>query len=449
MLEPLRIYQGDMYDFGMRRLYVEGEKGCGFLADPGLGKTRVALDVVKTLMELKEVKRTLVVAPLRVAKTVWPEEVQKWEFDLPHNNMTQWRKNYNFPQQGVIDFTNFESIHHFTSVPGRYDLILLDESTKIKNWTAKRTKALRKIIKDVPRRMIMTGTMVAYSLADMFAQIFMLDDGAALGRNVTVFRARFMERGGWQGREWKIRPGCEQELLDAIAPMVMRLDAESNLDMPELIVQDIMCELPLAVQPHYRELKKKLLTQLESGEVFAVNAASAYIKMRQFGNGQVYDEDRNVLKVHDEKLEDLKDLVEALGDTPLLVLYQFQHDLARIQEEFPDAVQLTNDNLEETVLKWNAGEIKLMLAQNASTGHGMNLQGACNHVAFYGLNDSPEIYEQSYRRVYRQGQKEGTVIVHRLLCKNTVDTVIRERVDKKLTNQKDFLKLLKTHARSR
>ncbi len=449
MLEPLRVYQEGMVDFALRRMYVEGEKGAGLLADPGLGKTRAVLEVVKTLRELKEIKRTLVVGPLRPIKAVWPDEVRKWEFDLPYCGMSQWRKNYNFPQHGVIDFTNYESIHHFTSVPGRYDLIVLDESPKIKNWTAKRTKALRKIIKDIPRRMILTGTIVAYSLADMFAQIFMLDDGEALGRNVTVFRARFMERGGWQGREWKLRAGCEQELLDAIAPMVMRLDAESNLDMPELIVQDIMCELPLKVQPHYRELKKKLLTELESGEIFAVNQASAYMKCKQFSNGAVYDEDRKVLKTHDEKLESLKDLVEELGGTPLLVLYQFKHDLSRIQKEFPGAIQLTNENLTETVAKWNAGEIKLMLAQNASTGHGMNLQGACNHVAFFGLNDSPEVYEQSYRRVYRQGQKQGTVVVHRLLCKNTVDLLISDRVDGKLTSQKKFLDALKKHARTK
>lgn len=449
MLEPLRHYQDDMVDFVLRRLYVEGHKGAGLLADPGLGKTRVVLEVVRILRELKEIKRTLVVGPLRPIKAVWPDEVQKWDFNLPYCGMGQWRSKYNFPQHGLIDFTNYESIHHFTSVPGRYDLIVLDESTKIKNWTAKRTKALRKIIKDVPRRMILTGTIVAYSLADMFSQIFMLDDGEALGRNVTVFRARFMERGGWQGREWKIRAGCEEELLDAIAPMVMRLDAESNLDMPELIVQDIMCELPLTVQPHYRELKKKLLTELESGEVFAVNQAAAYMKMRQFANGQVYDEDRNVLKVHDEKINALKDLVEELGDTPLLVLYQFKHDLSAIQAEFPDAIQLTNENLTETVAKWNAGKIKLMLAQNASTGHGMNLQNACNHVAFYGLNDSPEVYEQSYRRVYRQGQRQSTVVVHRILCKGTVDEVIADRVGGKLTDQRKFLSALKKHARTK
>lgn len=410
------------------------------------------MEVLKTLRGLSEIERVLVIAPMRVCRNVWGQEISKWGFDFSVNIMCQ-RVKQALKEECFIDLVNYESLHLLVDHCDRWDTLVLDESTRVKNWTTKRMKCLRKMLPNFSKRMILTGTPAPNSLADLHSQIYVLDGGEALGRNVTVFRAKFMARGGWEGRQWVLRKEMADTLNTAIAPMVLRLDAETCLTMPALLVNDMYCELPAKCQAGYRQLKRELLAQLETGDILAVNAASAYVKMRQYSNGAVYDSERKVHYVHSAKVEMLCDLVEELAGKPVLVFYQFHHDAEAIQKKFPTAPVLsgkTKPKESTQILEdWNAGHIRVLLAQNHTAAHGLNMQGAGMDVVYFGLNDSLEVYDQSYRRVYRQGAKGSQVRIHRLLCKKTVDDVIRDRLHSKDQGQQAFFAALRRHAETK
>lgn len=446
MIPPPHDYQLTAEQFMLDRLYVKGEKGVGLFLDPGLGKTRITLNTLSFLHDAGEFKRALIVAPLRVCNLVWPEEIEKWKIPL-----TCSTRGSSSASRCTLNLINPESIHKIE--PGQHDLLVVDESTRFKTWTTKRMKALRKLLPHLQKRIILTGTPAANSLADLHAQLFILDDGESLGRNVTVFRSRFMERGGWQGRQWLFREEMAQEIYDRIAPLVLRMDAETYLDMPQLVTNDVWCELPQAAKREYKRLKEELLAQLESADILALNAASAYTKMKQLTGGAVYDSERTVHDAHSAKLEALDDLIDELGGKPLLTFFQFRHEAERIVERHKDAVILwggTKVNEAATIVQqWNAGEIRNLLIQPQSASHGLNLQyGPCADVAWYGLGDSAEVYDQAVRRVYRQGQQAKQIRVHRLLCRQTVDDIISNRLAGKFKTQESFFNALKKHARS-
>lgn len=467
MREP-RPYQIDGNEFVMRRLYDEDQKGAGLLWDPGLGKTGCALHAVQMMFELGAIQRALVIAPKRVCQMTWPEEIREWDVPLRYNVLcgrvrTALRETY-----APIEIINGESLHLLQDQGGRWDLVVVDESYKFKSWSGSYSKRkgkgprprrsrmpnLRKMLPHIKKRIIMTGDPAAYSLGDLFSQIFILDDGEALGKNVTVFRARFMEQGGYQGREWRFRPEMEDELLELIAPMVMRLDAASNLDMPELQVNTIKCNLPDSCRREYNRLKRDLLAELETGNVLAQNSASAYMKMRQFANGAVFDENRKVHHVHDEKLEAIADFYEELGrKRPFLLFYQFDHDQQRLRKRFKEVRVLrggtSDDEAARLINAWNEGDLPFLAIQNQAGSHGLNLQkGPCADVGYMGLTTIADVHSQSVRRVYRQGQKNKIVCEHRFLTAGTVEDTIAERLDGRLKTQADFLDALKKHARS-
>jgi len=431
---------------------VKDEQGAGLFLDPGLGKTLVTLMLLEFLRDMGVIDSALVVAPLRVCRLVWQQEISKWDFDFTSNVLCQNVKRELKKKRPFIELINPESLHHLEGHTDRWDLVVVDESTKFKNWSSKRMRCLKKMLKGFMKRLILTGTPAPNSLADLHSQVFILDGGAALGRNVTVFRSLYMRQGGWQGRQWMLREGQAPKIHTAVAPLCLRQDAETCLDMPELVINDIECELPPACVKQYQVLKRQLLAELETGNILAQNAASAYMKMRQFANGQMYDEDRNVHPVHLAKREALGDLVNELGGKPALVFYQFGHDAAAILKKFPKAPVLNGATKAKAAVKmlddWNAGKTHVFAVQNQAASHGLNMQEAGNDVIYYGLNDSLEVYEQSYRRIYRQGVKGRQVRIYRLLTQGTVDGLIRDRLVQKDQTQQDFLNHLKNHART-
>jgi len=467
MKPDFRDYQDTAYDFCLRRLYVEGQLGAGLFLDPGLGKTLVTLALLEFLRAMGEIDSALIVAPLRVCRLVWAQEIRKWDYDFTVNLLCNKvapvlsrRLGRKIPGPGLreprsfIELVNPESLHHLVEHCDRWDMIAVDESTKFKTWTSRsprnRMKMLRKMLPNFKKRLILTGTPAPNSLADLHSQIFILDNGAALGRNVTVFRSLYMRQGGWQGRQWMLKDNQEDKILQQIASMCLRLDAETCLDMPELVTNDIECELPAQCVAQYKKLQRDLLAQLDTGTILIQNAASAYTKMRQFANGQMYDEDRVVHPIHKAKLEAWSDLVDELGGKPLLTFYQFQHDLDALRTKYPKAPVMNGQSKktdEKTIDDWNAGKIRVLLAQNQAISHGLNMQGCGTDMVYYGLHDSLEVYEQSYRRIYRQGVKGHQVRIHRLLTRGTVDTTIRDRLESKDQTQQAFLNALKKHAR--
>lgn len=447
-------YQNEALDFCLQRLVVQDQLGAGLFLDPGLGKTAVTLMLLERLRYLGMVERVLVIAPMRVCRLTWPQEISKWDFDFSTNIMCQRIPTAVKRPDAFIDLVNPESTHLLMGHCHLWDMIIVDESTKFKTWTGKskrnRMKCMRKMLKNFKKRLILTGTPAPNSLADLHSQVFILDNGAALGRNVTVFRSLYMQQGGWKGRQWMLRPNQEEKILAAVAPLCLRLDAETCLDMPELVTNDIEVELPDHCVAQYNILKRKLLAQLETGDILAQNAASAYMKMRQFANGQMYDDDRVVHLVHTAKLEAAVDLVDELGGKPVVIFYQFDHDRLALLTKFPKAPVMsgaTKKTDEKTINDWNAGKVHVLLAQNQAISHGLNMQGCGADMIYYGLNDRAETYDQSFRRLYRQGTIHSQIRIHRLLTRKTVDFAIRGRVECKGQTQQEFLNNLKKHAR--
>jgi hypothetical protein len=413
------------------------------------------------LFQFGEIKRVLVVGPLRPVYTVWPVERKLWGF--PQQDIIlhgQYAKALSLGLQ--VEYVNFAGLPRVEDLKGRWDLIVVDESTFAKNWMRKRSKRLQKMIKDIPLRIILTGTPASNSLADLHAQIYLLDEGKALGKNVTEFRRRFCRQGGFRGRQWIVRQSVKDELAQAIDHLVLRMKAEDYLDMPKLVFNNIWTKMPASAYSQYRRLKRELFAELETGEIFAATAGSAYTKCKQFAGGQVYttndDGTRESHVAHREKVKALFELHEELAGKPLMVFYQYNHDVEQIKNQpgtpfkntpvirggmKPNDVKAIEDD-------WNAGKLHAIIAQWQAVSHGMNLQkGGCADLACFGIPDTPaDAFEQAYRRVWRQGNDESHVRVHRLLTLDTVEETQLERLEGKHETQASFLGALKKHARA-
>lgn len=456
--EPLRSYQKTAVNWALERLYVNGGKGAGLFLDPGLGKTRTSLTIAKALLDIQEVKRVLVIAPLRVVYNVWPAEIMDWGFDLSHI-VLHGQHTQAMRENCQIEIINPEGLVKLDGIKNRWDIVFVDESTKFKNFTSERMKFFKRLLPTIPKRVILTGTPAANSLADLFSQLFIVDDGESLGKTLGYFRNLYMVRGGWQGRQWVVREDRQQELLEKIGDRTLRMDAESYLDMPRIVENNIWITLPPECQSQYKKLKRDLAVELASGHIVANSAGSAYQKCKQFANGSVYNKEedgtRTSHKAHDAKITALADLVEELQGKPLFVGYNFTQDCDRLLQHkafkncpFIRGKQKASET-ERIIAAWNRGEIPVLLCQIQGMSHGLNMQKACNDVAYFGLCDSPETYGQFFRRVYRQGVLGEFVRLHRLLCRGTVDEVMLERILAKGMTEKEFLDALKKHALSR
>lgn len=456
--KPPRDYQMFAAEWLLERLYVQDREGAGLFLDPGLGKTRTSLIIAEALKDLGVVRRVLVVAPLRPVYTVWPNEVKRWGFNFTpiilHNQHAKA-----MACDCDMEVVNFEGLVKLVELGGRWDLMIVDESTFVKNWSAKRTRFMRKMVQKIPKRLILTGTPAANSLHDLHAQLYMVDRGVALGKTVGSFRSVYCSQGGFKGYKWKVREGVGDRILDAIKDKVLRMKAEDHLDMPELIFNEIWARLPQNALNQYNRLKRELYTELDNGaDVLVGSAAAAYTKCKQFANGQVYTmegEERVAHKAHDEKINALFELHEELAGKPLLVFYHYTSDLQRIQTAngspfrkcpvLRGGMKITE--VQNILDGWNAGKYHAILAQWQAASHGLNMQGCCNDVACFGLHDSLEVFDQAIRRVYRQGVTGNQVRIHRLLTLDTVDAVMLERLKDKDQTQSQFLEALKKHAR--
>jgi len=448
-------YQQFVIDQAIDRLYHQDQPGVGLFLDCGLGKTSISLSIVELLKAMGEVEKTLVVAPLRVCHSVWPAEIEKHGFDLTINVIHGCTKKRIRQLESGADIyvTTPDLTKWLRPLEYQFDLLIVDESTKFKGWGSQRSKALRKMLP--PKRIILTGTPSPDSLADLHPQIYLLDEGHALGSTQRLFRSVYMYQGGYEGREWFIRAGAEAVIQEKIAPLVIRLDAGDHIHVPKIITNDIWVDLPERVMREYRKLHRELVMELEGGEtVAASNAAAKYLLCRQLANGGAYEATVNGRishSVHSVKTEALEDIVEECHGKPLIVFYQFQHDLQRLKKEFPDAEWIHGGmnarRSADVIHRWNHDKIKLLLCQPQSMSHGLNLQmGTCADICWYGLPDSLEIYQQANARLNRQGQNAKQLRIHRLLAVGTVDRVIRQRIDSKDVRQQSLLDALKEMA---
>ncbi len=419
----------------------------GLFVDMGLGKTVCALS---TLVELRynqfHTFRTLVVGPKRVVTETWPEEIEKWD----HTKHLQYRMLTGTPAKRMAEMSMPADLYLTTRdilpslVEGfgkrwPFQFVIVDELSGFKSASAARTKALRKIRPYCSRVLGLTGTPAPNGMKDLWSQLNILDMGARLGRTEGEYkRTYFYPReqytsNGMVRTEWVLKENADKVIQHRISDICVSLRTEDWLSLPEKIDLVHKVKLTPAAKQRYRTLEKDLLLPMKGVDIIAATASGLTNKLLQLANGAVYDEDRGVHIFHDAKLDMLDEIIEASPGQNLLVFYAFRHDAARIQKRFPHARQLKNA---EDTKAWSAGEVPLLIAHPASAGHGLNLQHGGNHVVWFGLNWSLELYQQGIKRIHRQGQKR-TVFNHLLIAEDTVDEdVLSVLADKSGTQDK-------------
>ena len=325
-----------------------------------------------------------------------------------------------------------------------YDVLIIDESSKFKDSQTQRFKLLKSYLHLFKRRWILTGTPAPNGLMDLFGQMYILDLGRSLGRFITHYRREFFIP-DFTGYNWTPQPNAFGRIVEKISPLILQLSAEEYLKMPELDYRMISVSLPPEVMIQYRSLEDQFIAQMSSGEIVAANAAVASGKCRQVANGAVYNEDGSWVQVHNEKLDALECLLEELNGHPVLILYEFDHDRQRIVDHFQHICDLrgkTGKGLDAAINSFNSGSISVLLGHPASMGHGLNLQGACHHVIWFGITWNLEHYDQAIARVYRQGQKSDHVIVYHIVAKDTLDEKVVKTLSSKDRVQQDLLKAI-------
>lgn len=428
--------------------FIKDRKRCGLFLDMGLGKTTSTLTAVSDLIDDFQIRKTLVIAPLRVANSVWRQEVAKWAH-LDHLRVsvatgTAKQRLEALMTSADVYVINRENVdwlvgHYGPKWP--FDMVIIDESSSFKNPSAKRFRALRRVLPMTEYMVLLTGTPSPNSLLDVWPQMFLIDFGEALGRTVTAYKQRFFES-DYMGYKWTIKEGAADKIHALMLPRVLHMSAEDYLDVPPRIDLIESVELPTEALATYKEFEKTLLAELEDGEeVEAATAAVLANKLLQFANGAVYtDEKKNWSEIHNAKLDALEEILEDNPNETLLVAYNYQSDLARLQSRFPDAVVL--DKRQTTIDKWNAGEIKMLLAHPASAGHGLNLQNGGNLIVWFGLTWSLEYYQQFNARLHRQGQEKPVRILH-ITGKGTIDERVMGVLAHKDMTQRGLLAALK------
>jgi hypothetical protein len=460
-------YQEEAVKFGL-------EHPCaGFFLDPGLGKTSILYAIFEMLMQQGMATRMLVVAPLRVANSVWPREAQKWDQfkDLGVGVLHGAGKERVLERWDRVQVINPEGLGWLFNTVQKWewpwDILVIDESTYFKHIDTQRFKTIKPQLKKFRRRYILTGSPAPNGLIDLFGQIFILDRGNALGEYITQYRrSYFFDANLVQSNEglqdqriqrpvWVPRKDAMDKIYNKIGPMVMRLSAQDCLNLEPYLENTIEVELPAQARTHYRQMEKLLITTVfdeeEKGEIVtAASAAAASQKCRQIANGGLYThpESHVAVEIHEAKLDAVEDLVEELNGKPAIIAYEFHHDLQRLRKRFPGAPYLGGGvsaaRQAQVEDAWNAGLVPVLLAQPQSVAHGLNLQGVGAAVIWHSLTFNLEHYEQLIRRVWRQGQSER-VVVHHVVATDTVDEVMMDSIAAKDMTQQTLLTNLKNY----
>lgn len=423
--------------------YIDTHPVAALFLDMGLGKTAITLTAIKNLMyDSFEVKKVLVIAPLRVARDTWPNEIEKWNHlqDLRYSVVVgnQIERQSALKQEVEIYIINRENVTWLIEKSGYqfdFDMVIIDELSSFKSHAAKRFKSLLKVRPFIKRIVGLTGTPSSNGLMDLWAQFRILDKGERLGRFITHYRQRYFDpdqRNGMVIYSYKPKPEAEEAIYNQIEDITVSMKAEDYLDMPDFITNEVVVRLSDKERKVYDEMRKEMIVEVKDKEIDAINAASLSNKLLQMASGSVYDEQKESVWLHDRKLDALEDLVEAANGKPLLVVYWFKHDLTRITQRFDVNVLKTQQDFQD----WNKGLIPIALIHPASAGHGLNLQAGGSTLVWFSLTWSLELYQQTNARLYRQGQKES-VVVHHIITEDTIDEDVMKalRLKDKFQNQ--------------
>lgn len=425
--------------------------------DMGLGKTVSTLTAIDILMyQDLEVNKVLVIAPLRVADSTWDAEIKKWDH-LKHLTFSKIlgparKRKEALKADADIYLINRENVTWLVGQYGSafpFDMVVVDELSSFKSPKANRFKSLKLIRPLVNRVVGLTGTPAPNTLIDLWSQLYLLDMGERLGKTVGKYRREYFNPGQTNGHvvyNYKLKQRSEEAIYDRIGDICISMKAKDYLNLPARIDRTVDIVLSEKDQFRYMEFEKKMILEfMDEEEISVANAAGLSNKLLQFSNGAVYNEDRDVREIHDEKLRALDEIVECANGQPVLVFYSFKHDFERIQKylkKYKPKKLVGNEDIEN----WNDGNIQLLLAHPASCGHGLNLQAGGNIIVWFGLNWSLELYQQANARLDRQGQTEN-VIVHHLVTKGTIDEDVLKALQRKEVGQNALMDAVKARVR--
>ena len=407
------------------------------LLEMGLGKSVITLTAIYELMLNRfEINKVLVIAPLRVARDTWPSEIDKWEhlkgltYSVVIGTEAERLRALRTPAHVyLINRENIDWLITKSGIPFDFDMVVIDELSSFKSYSAKRFKSLLKVRPRVKRIVGLTGTPSGNGLMDLWAEFRVLDMGERLGRYITHYRNRFFvpdKRNQQMVFSYKPIPGAEDEIYRLISDITISMKSGDYLKMPECIINEVLVTLSDEEWSIYDDFREDMVVALKDDEIDAVNAASLSGKLLQMANGAVYNEEKEVLHIHDRKLDALEDLIEGANGKPVLIAYWFNHDLERIKNRFAIREIKTSKDIKD----WNNGEIPVAVIHPASAGHGLNIQFGGSTIIWFGLTWSLELYQQTNARLWRQGQN-STVVIHHIIAKNTIDEDVMKALRKK------------------
>lgn len=435
--------------------FIKDHPIAAILLDLGMGKTSIVLTCLNYLMfESFEVSKVLIIAPLRVARNTWSDEIRKWDhlkglrYSIAVGTAAERVKALKADADiYIINRENVPWLIEESGLPFDFDCVVIDELSSFKNWQAKRFRALMKVRPKVKRIIGLTGTPSSNGLMDLFAEFKVLDMGERLGRFIGQYRTAYFKPDRMNGPivyTYKLLPGAEDRIYERISDITISMKASDYLEMPELISTEYKVYMDDGEREKYETLKNELVLQLPGAEITAANAATLSGKLSQLANGAIYDDDGSVNAFHERKLDALEDLIESANGQPVLVAYWFKHDLKRIQERL-SKLKIGYERLDsdESIRKWNAGELSVGLIHPASAGHGLNLQQGGNIMIWFGITWSLELYSQTIGRLWRQGQTAKTVSVVHIVTDGTVDERILKALEAKDSTQRALIDAVK------
>ncbi|HEL1978144.1 TPA: DEAD/DEAH box helicase [Streptococcus suis] len=436
--------------------FIISHPNAAVILDMGMGKTATTLSAVNELMfDRFEVAKVLVIAPLRVANTVWSDEIEQWA-ELRH---LRYSKIVGTPKQRkvalqkdadiyIVNRENLPWLVEQCSPYFKWDMVVIDELSSFKSWQSKRFKAFMAMRPYMKRIVGLTGTPSSNGLMDLFAEFKVIDGGERLGRFIGEFRSRYFEEGRRNGNivyEYIPMDYAECQIQDKISDITISMKALDYLDMPDLISTKKLVRMTEKEKEKYIQFKKEyVLSELDGLEVTAANAASLTNKLVQLSNGAVYSDDHTVVPLHEQKLDALEDILESANGETVLVAYWFKHDLARIIGRLEKLkVKSRVLKTEEDIREWNKGNVPVGLLHPAGAGHGLNLQKGGHHLVWFGLTWSLELYQQTNARLWRQGQEAETVVIQHIVTEGTIDEEILKALKNKDAQQERLIAAVK------
>ena len=424
------------------------------ILDMGLGKTVITLSAIDDLLyDFFLIRKVLVVAPLRVARNTWPEEIDKWD----HLSFIRYSVVLGTPAERLaalradadVYIINRENLTWLIQQKKEYldfDMAVLDELSSFKA-NSQRTKAFLKLRPHLTRVVGLTGTPSSNGLMDLFYEFKCLDFGERLGKFIGIYRTTYFRPDRCNGNivySYKLLPGAEQAIYDRISDITVSMKAVDHLKMPELFTTEYPVELDQAERKRYDAMKKDLILTVPGHEITAANAATLSNKLSQMADGSVYADDESVIRLHDKKLEALEDIIESANGKPLLIAYWYKSSLERIEELLErKKISYAVISSQDSIQRWNRGELAVGLIHPASAGHGLNLQAGGNHLVWFSLIWSLELYQQTNARLFRQGQKERTVVIQHIVVKGTIDEKVMKALEKKENTQDAMIEAVK------